>query len=177
MFGWSGDGRDPAWVASDKRPPGIALAALRSRWHWRSKTPATTRSPSAPRHTYLRVDEIAAVAIEGSVRCDFRGQRQRRHLHRQHDHDVRFDDETDRIYSATWSPACAGRGERRLAIEQDGFADAIVWNPGQRPGRGSGDPAAGRLAPLRLRREAGPVLQPVRCWRQGESWRGRQLLG
>ena len=66
-------------------------------------------------------------------------------------------------------------GERRLAIEQDGFADAIVWNPGQRLGARIGDLAADdwrRFACV----EAGQVLQPV-VLAPGESWRGRQLLG
>mgnify|MGYP000933127846 CR=1 FL=1 len=130
---------------------------------------------SAALHTYLRVDEIAAVAIEGLHGCDFEDSANGGTLHRQHDHDVRFDDETDRIYSDVVAPLALVEGERRLAIEQDGFADAIVWNPGQRLGARIGDLAADdwrRFACV----EAGQVLQPV-VLAPGESWRGRQLLG
>ncbi|QDA57167.1 D-hexose-6-phosphate mutarotase [Thermomonas aquatica] len=176
VFELSGDGGDPAWPHPFRARLRIALAATTLALALEiENTGDDAFAFSAALHTYLRVDEIAAVAIEGLHGCDFEDSANGGSLHRQHDHDVRFDDETDRIYSDVVAPLALVEGERRLAIEQDGFADAIVWNPGQRLGARIGDLAADdwrRFACV----EAGQVLQPV-VLAPGESWRGRQLLG
>ena len=66
-------------------------------------------------------------------------------------------------------------GAHHLHIEQAGFADAVVWSPGEQLCARIGD-----LAPEDWRQfvcvEAGQVLQPV-LLQAGEHWRGKQCLG
>lgn len=129
---------------------------------------------TAALHTYLRVDDLAQVSLEGLQGCDYEDSANGGTLHRQHDFAVAFDGETDRIYNDVVAPLVLRDGERRLDIEQDGFGDAIVWNPGEPLAAGIGD-----LAPGEYRRfvcvEAGQVLQPV-VLAPGGLWSGRQQL-
>jgi len=130
---------------------------------------------SAALHAYLRVDDLARASLEGLQGCDYEDSANGGTLHRQHDHAVTFDGEIDRIYNDIVAPLILVDGERRLDIEQDGFGDAIVWNPGEHLAARIGD-----LAPGEHRRfvcvEAGQVLQPV-VLSPGERWRGSQRLG
>ncbi len=130
---------------------------------------------TAALHTYLAVDDIAAVVLEGLQGCDFEDSANGGTLHRQHDDAVTFVGEVDRIYNDVVAPLTLTEGERRLAIEQDGFGDAVVWNPGEQLGARIGDLAPGDFARF-VCVEAGQVLQPV-VLGPGEGWRGSQLLG
>lgn len=129
---------------------------------------------TAALHSYLRVENIAQVAIEGLQGCDFEDSANGGTLHRQGDFEVRCSGETDRIYSDVVTPLALLDGAQRLAIEQDGFADVVLWNPGEQLCARIGD-----LAPEDWQRfacvEAGQVLQPVLLC-PGECWRGRQQL-
>ncbi len=130
---------------------------------------------TAALHTYLAVDDIAAVVLEGLQGCDFEDSANGGTLHRQHDDAVTFAGEVDRIYGDVVAPLVLVEGERRLGIEQDGFADAVVWNPGAQLCARIGDLAPGDFARF-VCVEAGQVLQPV-VLGPGEGWRGSQLLG
>lgn len=129
---------------------------------------------TAALHTYLGVSDIAQVRVEGLQGCDYEDNANGGTLHRQGDFEVRCSGETDRIYSDVVTPLALLDGAQRLAIEQDGFADVVLWNPGERLCARIGD-----LAPEDWQRfacvEAGQVLQPV-LLRPGECWRGRQQL-
>lgn len=130
---------------------------------------------TAALHTYLQVDDITRVAIEGLQGCDFEDSANGGTLHRQHDYEVIFDGETDRIYNDVVAPLALLDGAHRLDIEQDGFGDAVVWSPGAHLCARIGD-----LAPDDWRHfacvEAGQVLQPV-LLHPGERWCGSQRLG
>ena len=130
---------------------------------------------TAALHTYLRVDDIAAAAIEGLQGCDYEDSAAGGTLHRQHDYDVAPEGETDRIYNDVVAPLALVDGDNRLDIEQDGFGDAVVWNPGEHLCARIAD-----LAPDDWRRfvcvEAGQVLAPV-VLGPGERWSGEQRLG
>lgn len=130
---------------------------------------------TAALHTYLRVDDLARVAIEGLQGCDYEDSAGGGTLHRQHDHAVTFDGETDRIYGDVVAPLVLLDGERRLDIAHEGFADAVVWNPGAHLAARIADLAPdehGRFACV----EAGQVLQPA-VFAPGGRWRGSQVLG
>jgi glucose-6-phosphate 1-epimerase len=130
---------------------------------------------TAALHSYLRVDDIAHAAIEGLQGCDFEDSVNGGTLHRQHDYEVTFDGETDRIYNDVVAPLALLDGAHRLDIEQDGFGDVVVWNPGEQLCARIADLATDdwkRFACM----EAGQVLQPV-VLGPGERWSGVQRLG
>jgi glucose-6-phosphate 1-epimerase len=130
---------------------------------------------TAALHTYLRVDDLAQVTLEGMQGCDYEDSANGGTLHREDQHVLAFDGEIDRIYGDVVAPLVLVDGGGRLDIEQAGFADTIVWNPGEQLAARIGD-----LAPGEYRRfvcvEAGQVLQPV-VLMPGERWSGSQSLG
>lgn len=176
VFELSGEGLDPAWPHPFRARLRIALAATTLALALEvENTGDAAFAFSAALHTYLRVGDIAAVAIEGLQGCDYEDSANGGTLHRQHDFEARFDRETDRIYNDVVAPLALVEGARRLAIEQDGFGDAIVWNPGEHLCARIGDLAADDWKHFACV-EAGQVLQPV-VLEAGETWHGRQLLG
>ena len=130
---------------------------------------------TAALHTYLGVGDIAQVRVEGLQGCDYEDSANGGTLHRQSEFEVRCSGETDRIYNDVVAPLTLLDGAHPLYIEQEGFADAVVWNPGEQLCARIGD-----LAPEDWRQfvcvEAGQVLQPV-LLQAGERWRGKQCLG
>ena len=130
---------------------------------------------TAALHTYLCVDDITRSWIEGLQGCDYEDSANGGTLHRQHDHDVTFDGEVDRIYNDVVAPLTLQEGHRHLDIEQDGFGDVVVWNPGEHLAARIGDLAPGEHAHFACI-EAAQVLQPV-LLAPGERWHGRQTLG
>jgi glucose-6-phosphate 1-epimerase len=129
---------------------------------------------TAALHTYLRVDALADAALTGLQGCDYEDGAAGGVLRREDNYEVRFDGEVDRIYSDVVAPLTLADGAHQLAIEQDGFADTVVWNPGAALAATIGD-----LAPDDYLRfvcvEAGQVLQPV-VLAPGERWSGTQTL-
>ncbi|TWT20368.1 D-hexose-6-phosphate mutarotase [Luteimonas marina] len=130
---------------------------------------------TAALHTYLRVDDIAQVSLEGLQGCDYEDSANGGTLHRQHEHAVAFDGEIDRIYNDVVAPLILVDGGHRLDIKHDGFGDTIVWNPGAHLAARIGDLAPGEHARFACV-EAGQVLAPV-LLAPGERWRGSQALG
>lgn len=130
---------------------------------------------TAALHTYLHVDDITRAHVEGLQGCDYEDSANSGTLHRQHDFAVSFDGEVDRIYNDVVAPLALHDGLNRIDLEQNGFGDTIVWNPGEHLAARIGD-----LAPGERRHfvcvEAGQVLQPV-VLAPGERWRGSQTLG
>jgi len=129
---------------------------------------------TAALHTYLRVDDIARTHVEGLQGCDYEDSANGGTLHRQHDFAVAFEGEIDRIYSDVVAPLVLVDGDHRLDLEQDGFGDTIVWNPGEHLAARIGDLASGEYTCFACI-EAGQVLQPV-VLAPGESWGGSQQL-
>lgn len=129
---------------------------------------------TAALHTYLAVSDSRNAQLEGLQGCDYEDSANGGTLHRQSDYTVMFEGETDRIYSDVVAPLVLTDGAHTLEISQEGFGDAVVWNPGERLAAGIGD-----LAPGDWQRficvEAGQVLQPV-VLTLGETWCGVQWL-
>jgi len=130
---------------------------------------------TAALHTYLRIDDLARVTLEGLQGCDYEDSANGGTLHREDHHALVFDGEIDRIYGDVVAPLTLADGAHRLIIEQDGFPDTIVWNPGEHLAARIGD-----LAPDEYRSfvcvEAGQVLQPA-VLMPGQGWHGSQSLG
>lgn len=172
----SGDGSDTDWPYPFIARLRVGLAAARLAVALEiDNTGAAAFAFTAALHSYLRVDDIAQVALEGLQGCDYEDSASGGTLHRQHDYEVTFENETDRIYNDVVAPLVLMDGTHRLDIEQDGFGDVVVWNPGEQLCARIAD-----LAPDDWRHfacvEAGQVLQPV-VLGPGETWRGAQVLG
>jgi glucose-6-phosphate 1-epimerase len=129
---------------------------------------------TAALHTYLAVDDVATATLHGLGGCRYEDTAQAGTIRQQHDDALRFAGEIDRIYVAPPPALELHDGGDGIRIVQQGFADTIVWNPGEVLGGRIGD-----LAPGEYRRfvcvEAGQVLQPVHL-RPGEHWSGTQRL-
>ncbi len=68
---------------------------------------------SAALHTYYLVPDVCAVRIEG-ISSD----------------EISIIDKLDKVYPHVTGRATLATGERTLLLEQSGFLDAVVWNPG-----------------------------------------------
>ena len=124
-------------------------------------------------HTYLAVNDIAAVQLDG-----LRGQPEWDALTDQHScaSDIlSFHGEFDRVYGAAAQALILHGGADRLAIEQSpSFANTVIWNPGADKGASLSDMPADGYAHM-LCVEAAQVMQPVSV-ESGAQWQGWQRL-
>ncbi len=129
---------------------------------------------NAALHTYLRVQELDDAVLEGLQGCDYEDSAAGGTLRREDDFELRFNGEIDRIYNDVVAPLALRNGSHSLHIEQEGFPDTVVWNPGATLAASIGD-----LAPGDHRRfvcvEAAQVLQPE-ALHPGDTWAGTQRL-
>jgi glucose-6-phosphate 1-epimerase len=129
-------------------------------------------------HTYLRVADLDAVSVEGlSGLRYFDSVKQAEALQRM---DLLLTGEKgvldlDRIYFGVKErPLLVAEDRRQVVIRQDGFDDAVVWNPGpERCAKLADMPPDGWSEMLCV--EAANVGRPVEL-QPGESWVGRQSL-
>lgn len=126
-------------------------------------------------HTYLRVDELAALRVEGLGDVSYVDRRADGRAQRQIEPELRIGGEVDRIY--TDPPQYVTVREPRRATDisaQGGFTELVVWNPG--PGRCAGivdlEPEDWRHL---LCIEAARVTE-VASLEPGELWSGSQRL-
>jgi glucose-6-phosphate 1-epimerase len=68
---------------------------------------------SSALHTYFQVEELAQVRIEGLQEGE-----------------LRLEDKIDQIFHDVPGPIVISDSGSRLRLEQTGFRDAVVWNPG-----------------------------------------------
>lgn len=122
-------------------------------------------------HTYLRVDDIAAVQLDGldgqacwDALSDQRGL---------HAGGIRFAGEFDRVFRAAPGPLRMHDGASRVQITQSpSFADTVVWNPG--PDKQLADMPGDGYAQM-LCVEAAQVEQALTL-APGAQWAGWQRL-
>lgn len=126
---------------------------------------------TAALHTYLAVRQVEGTRLSG---LGLTHQDAQDHFVLKRDGNPCFtESETDRVYMGS-STRVLDDGARRMRIEETGFQDTVVWNPGRAKGAEIGDLApgdAGRFVCV----EAAQVIQPV-VLRPGETWTGEQRL-
>ncbi|HEU6454801.1 MAG TPA: D-hexose-6-phosphate mutarotase [Roseateles sp.] len=129
-------------------------------------------------HTYLRVADLDAVSVEGlSGLRYFDSVKQAEALQRM---DLLLTGEKgvldlDRIYfDVKERPLLVAEDRRQVVIRQQGFDDAVVWNPGpERCAKLADMPPEGWSEMLCV--EAASIGRPIEL-QPGESWVGRQGL-
>jgi glucose-6-phosphate 1-epimerase len=133
---------------------------------------------TAALHTYLRVADLDAVSVEGLAGLRyFDSIKQAEALQRM---DLLLTGENgvldlDRIYFGVKErPLLVAEGRRQVVVRQQGFDDAVVWNPGpERCAKLADMPPEGWSEMLCV--EAACVGRPIEL-PAGESWVGRQSL-
>ena len=128
---------------------------------------------AAALHTYLRVSDLGQVRLQGLEGCHYMDAiTDGEHLE---DHpEKRFSGEIDRIYAGVPSSMLLRDGARRLSLDSQGFADAVIWNPGPYKCEAMKDmPDEGWREMLCV--EAAQTMSPPTL-APGESWTGRQSL-
>jgi glucose-6-phosphate 1-epimerase len=115
-------------------------------------TGATPFPFAAALHTYFLVDDIAAVRIDG-VETE----------------ELAITDKFDRVYEGVQPRLALVDGGVVLTLRQEGFTDAVVWNPGAEDAAALADMADGeyrRFVCIEPALLSGLTLQP------GERWQG-----
>lgn len=124
-------------------------------------------------HTYLRVDDVGRVAIDGLQGLGYRDAADGDRVKDEMPPTLAIAGEVDRVYRNVTHPlrllADAG-----LVVGSQGFSDVVVWNPGPVRGAGFADlPPDGYRHFLCV--EAACADTPVTV-AAGEEWYGRQSL-
>jgi glucose-6-phosphate 1-epimerase len=128
---------------------------------------------TAALHTYLAVDALAA-RVEGLQGCEYEDNTGRRQRHREQGASLAITGEIDRVYLQVPPVLQVRTGASGLRVAQQGFSDAVVWNPGPAKAAQLAD-----MPPEDWKRmlciEAAVVGQPVQL-APGKTWRGVQRL-
>lgn len=125
-------------------------------------------------HTYLYVDDVSAVRLEGLGGMRYRDRTNHDGVAVAPAGALIVSGEIDRIYADAPRRLVVAEPGRRLAIEADGFPDVVVWNPWKEKARLLPDlPDDGWRQMLCV--EAAAVVVPLRL-APGERWIGRQTL-
>ena len=129
---------------------------------------------SSALHTYLRVQDIARVTVEGLHGLTYRDANTMvEHLEKPAR--ITFGEEVDRLYyDVLEQPLVLDEGSRRVWVSNQGFPDAVVWNPGQVKSDKLADMEAGGWQHFVCIEAAGAHVPVV--LRAGEEWRGCQML-
>lgn len=83
---------------------------------------------SAALHTYYKIDQLSAARIEGLQHVRYSDDTPQDAL--QAEDSLQFADKLDRIYYQLPGPLTLHSGTSTLQMAQQGFTDAVVWNPG-----------------------------------------------
>ena len=105
---------------------------------------------AAALHTYHLVDDIATVRINGVER-----------------EELVITDKFDRVYEGVAPPLALVDGSMVLTIRQEGFTDAVVWNPGAADAAALADMADDeyrRFVCIEPALLEGPLLRPDERW-------------
>jgi glucose-6-phosphate 1-epimerase len=99
-------------------------------------------------HTYLRVDEIGAVRIDGLGEIAYRDAANGNVERVQAGEALVIDGELDRVYHAAPDAIILREPQRALRINSTGFAETVVWNPGPEKCAALADMPAGGYAQM-----------------------------
>jgi glucose-6-phosphate 1-epimerase len=130
---------------------------------------------TAALHTYLRVGDVRTMRLRGLQHARYEDATAGNALSVQKEEDLQIDSELDRVYlSPPRELLMFESGAPSLRIEQQGFEDTVVWNPGPANARALADlPDEDWLHMVCV--EAACVATPV-LLHPGETWEGRQVL-
>ncbi len=129
---------------------------------------------TAALHSYFRVRDAYRTEITGLAGTRYRDALRKRAEYSETNTALEIDGEIDRVYFDVSNPLHLREPERGLRIEQEGFPDAVVWNPGENGLRGKIDFAAGEEREM-LCVESAAVRFPITL-APGEQWNGRQIV-
>jgi glucose-6-phosphate 1-epimerase len=125
-------------------------------------------------HTYLRVLDIRQTQIENLAGLHYRDTVRGNHDHVERDTALGFAGEVDRVYHQAPEGVIVREPDRSLTVQQRGFVEMVVWNPGAEKGAALSD-----LESDGYRRfvcvEAAMADTPVYLEPQA-TWRGSQTL-
>lgn len=129
---------------------------------------------TAALHTYLRVDDIGAARLHGLQQHRYRDSAHGGIERVEADESLAIVGEVDRIYFDTPAALRLSQPGSALRIEQQGFCDTVVWNPGPAKGAALTDLEQDGDRHL-LCVEAAVVGRPVSL-APGAHWQGSQTL-
>lgn len=125
-------------------------------------------------HTYFAIEDIGKVQVVGLQGANFLDAADELSPSVDLDRSLRFDQLIDRIYVDTPTPITMIADGVNVVVDQAGFEDTVVWNPGSEHG-----PAFGGLDQDEWRKfvciEAAQIQNPVTL-KPGETWTGSQTL-
>ncbi len=127
-------------------------------------------------HTYLRVADAHRATVGGLRAISYRDKLRDGRTFVEEDAELRIPGEIDRVYMSAPHQLRVrdDAGGRTIVVRAEGFADAVVWNPGAELAGAFPDMEAGEAREM-LCVEAAQATDPVRL-APGETWRGAQVL-
>lgn len=124
-------------------------------------------------HTYLRLDDLVDARLHGLQGLSYLDSLSGSNQVEMHDA-LRVNAEVDRVYAHASRALLLREPKRALRIEQEEFADLVVWNPwGDRCAALADMPDDDYHQMLCV--EAARINRPVKL-EPGEEWAGRQIL-
>jgi glucose-6-phosphate 1-epimerase len=126
-------------------------------------------------HTYLAVEDINHIKIDGLGDCPYIDTTQMPHsLHTQKEKSLLFTGEVDRIYPGAPSKLRLFDGQLTTSVESQGFPDVVVWNPWKEKTAMLNDMEPdGYLHMVCI--EAAAIQSPV-VLAPSQTWAGSQIL-
>ena len=126
---------------------------------------------SAALHSYFAIDQLSEARVGGLQRVRYSDETPQDAL--QAEEFLQFDDKLDRIYYQLPGALSLQSGRHTLRLEQQGFTDAVVWNPGAQDAAALPD-LADDEQPRFICIE--PALIQPDTLAAGAEWTGRQHL-
>jgi glucose-6-phosphate 1-epimerase len=140
-----------------------------------ANTGRTPYSFTAALHTYFAVHDVRTAMVSGLQGLAYEDALQANALKRDDATALRFPGEVDRVYrDVPQALLLEGGGMPQRRVIQQGFTDAVLWNPGAQKAARLGDmPPDDWLRMVCI--EAAVVARPVTL-PPGKTWRGMQRL-
>ncbi|QYG05994.1 D-hexose-6-phosphate mutarotase [Janthinobacterium sp. PAMC25594] len=126
---------------------------------------------SAALHSYFAIDQLSEARIKGLQRVRYSDETPQDAL--QAEEELQFSDKLDRIYYQLPGALHLQSGGHTLRLEQQGFTDAVVWNPGAQDAAALPDLADDEYQRFICIEPA--LIQPDML-AAGAAWSGRQRL-
>lgn len=125
-------------------------------------------------HTYVRVSDVTEVQLAGLENTAFQDARNALQTCAPAGRPLQGPANVDRVYVNAPAQLELADGSAQLTIRQSGFADTVVWNPGQESVSGLSDLQGNEWGDF-LCVEAAQISPPVElaAW---ETWYGNQCL-